>query len=65
MWWPSSCETHVKHCACGGGQVCALRLPVPILEAHMADILAALLIWSEDTKNHFKLKVGDICFSPL
>jgi hypothetical protein len=31
----------------------------------MADILAALLIWSEDTKNHFKLKVGDIFFSPL
>jgi hypothetical protein len=43
-------------------QVCAIRLPVEILEANLREILEALLIWSDDTKNKFKLKVS-LCSS--
>ncbi len=38
-------------------QVCAVRLPVEVLEQHMAQILEGLLLWSEDSKNKFRLKV--------
>lgn len=34
-----------------------MRLPVELLEANLGEILVALLIWSDDTKNKFKLKV--------
>lgn len=38
-------------------QVCAMRLPVEVLEKHMPQILEGLLLWSEDSKNKFRLKV--------
>ncbi|BDA46153.1 RRP12-like protein [Coccomyxa sp. Obi] len=38
-------------------KVCAMRLPVDVLEQHMAQILEGLLLWSEDSKNKFRLKV--------
>ena len=38
-------------------QVCAMRLPTEVLEEHLRPILEGLLLWSEDSKNKFKLKV--------
>lgn len=38
-------------------QVCAMRLPTEVLEQHLRPILEGLLLWSEDSKNKFKLKV--------
>ena len=46
-------------------QVCAMRLPAEVLEQHLRLILEGLLLWSEDSKNKFKLKVaflGPVCF---
>ena len=45
-------------------QVCAMRLPTEVLEEHLHPILEGLLLWSEDSKNKFKLKVhhGDMIF---
>ena len=34
-----------------------MRLPVEVLQGHLADMLAGLLLWSEDSKNKFRLKV--------
>ncbi len=34
-----------------------MRLPVDVLEQHMSQILEGLLLWSEDSKNKFRLKV--------
>lgn len=42
-------------------QVCAVRLPVDVLDQHMAQILEGLLLWSEDSKNKFRLKVQPVC----
>ena len=42
------------------GQVVAMRLPVPVVTVHLKAILEGILLWSADTKNQFKLKVG--CF---
>ena len=39
-------------------QVCAMRLPADVLEQHLRLILEGLLLWSEDSKNKFKLKVA-------
>ena len=39
-------------------QVCAMRLPADVLEQHLQLILEGLLLWSEDSKNKFKLKVA-------
>ena len=41
-------------------QVCAVRLPVDVLDQHMAQILEGLLLWSEDSKNKFRLKVQPV-----
>ena len=38
-----------------------MRLPVDVLEQHMAQILEGLLLWSEDSKNKFRLKVQPVC----
>lgn len=38
-------------------QVCAMRLPVEVLQAHLGAMLEGLLLWSEDSKNKFRLKV--------
>ena len=38
-------------------QVVAMRLPVPIVQQHLKDILDGILLWSGDSKNQFKLKV--------
>ena len=43
-------------------QVCAMRLPADVLEQHLQLILEGLLLWSEDSKNKFKLKVA---FQPV
>jgi len=37
-------------------QVCAVRLPADVLQAHLAAMLVGLLLWSEDSKNKFRLK---------
>ena len=34
-----------------------MRLPTEVLEQHLRPILEGLLLWSEDSKNKFKLKV--------
>ena len=34
-----------------------MRLPADVLEQHLQLILEGLLLWSEDSKNKFKLKV--------
>ena len=34
-----------------------MRMPVEALEARLGDILSGLLLWSEDSKNKFRLKV--------
>ena len=41
-------------------KVIAMRLPVPVVTVHLKAILEGILLWSADTKNQFKLKVG--CF---
>ncbi len=38
-----------------------MRLPVPVVTVHLKAILDGILLWSADTKNQFKLKVG--CFT--
>ncbi|GLI63541.1 hypothetical protein VaNZ11_006530 [Volvox africanus] len=38
-------------------KVCAMRLPVEILLPHLGPILEGMLVWAEDSKNKFKLKV--------
>ncbi len=50
---------------CHGYQVCAMRLPVEVLQAHMAAMLEGLLLWSEDSKNKFRLKVRVLAFRAL
>lgn len=34
-----------------------MRLPTEVLDQHLRPILEGLLLWSEDSKNKFKLKV--------
>ncbi|DBA66455.1 TPA: hypothetical protein ACH3X2_002431 [Trebouxia sp. C0005] len=38
-------------------KVVAMRLPIPVVTAHVKAILEGILLWSADTKNQFKLKV--------
>lgn len=38
-------------------KVAAVRLPVEILQQHMATMIEGLLIWAQDSKNKFKMKV--------
>ncbi|EFJ51860.1 hypothetical protein VOLCADRAFT_87463 [Volvox carteri f. nagariensis] len=38
-------------------KVCAMRLPVDLLLPHLKPILEGMLVWAEDSKNKFKLKV--------
>lgn len=38
-------------------KVCAMRMPVDVLTPQLGAILEGLLLWAEDSKNKFKLKV--------
>lgn len=38
-------------------QVCAMRMPVDMLLQWMPQIMEGMLIWSDDSKNKFRLKV--------
>ncbi|GFR52360.1 hypothetical protein Agub_g14918 [Astrephomene gubernaculifera] len=38
-------------------KVCAMRLPVDLLTPQLGPILEGILLWSQDSKNKFKLKV--------
>ena len=38
-------------------QVVAMRFPVPLVLQHLAAILEGILLWADDSKNQFKLKV--------
>ena len=38
-------------------KVAAMRIPADMLTPHISDILTGVLLWAEDTKNRFKLKV--------
>lgn len=38
-------------------QVCAMRLPVEVLQQHLGRMLEGVLVWANDSKNKFKLKV--------
>ncbi|GLC60588.1 hypothetical protein PLESTB_001631100 [Pleodorina starrii] len=38
-------------------KVCAMRLPVELLLPQLGPILEGMLVWAEDSKNKFKLKV--------
>ena len=42
-----------------------MRLPIPIVTAHLKAILDGILLWSADTKNQFKLKVSILTREPL
>ena len=37
-----------------------MRLPVEMLEQHLGAILEGILLWSEDSKNKFRLKVHSL-----
>ena len=39
-------------------QVCVIKLPVEIVQAQLGEILEGILLWSQDSKNKFRLKVG-------
>ena len=39
-------------------KVCVIKLPVEVLQQYLESILEGILIWSQDSKNKFKLKVG-------
>ncbi|KAK9815144.1 hypothetical protein WJX73_008694 [Symbiochloris irregularis] len=41
-------------------KVCAMRLPVDQLEPQLKPMLEGLLIWAEDSKNKFRLKVRGV-----
>lgn len=41
-------------------QVVAMRFPVPLVLQHLAAILEGILLWADDSKNQFKLKVSTI-----
>jgi ribosomal RNA-processing protein 12 len=38
-------------------QVCAMRMPVDMLMIWLPQILEGMLIWADDSKNKFRLKV--------
>ena len=38
-------------------KVAAVRLPADVLQQHLATIIEGLLIWAQDSKNKFKMKV--------
>mmetsp|Transcript_17936 Transcript_17936/g.69484 ORF Transcript_17936/g.69484 Transcript_17936/m.69484 type:complete len:1045 (-) Transcript_17936:34-3168(-) len=46
----------VKSCL-SFAKVAAVSYPVALLEDHLAKVVGALLIWANDTKNRFRLKV--------
>lgn len=39
-------------------QVCAMRMPVDMLLQWLPQMMEGMLIWSDDSKNKFRLKVG-------
>lgn len=41
-------------------KVATIILPIPIIRPQLPDLVPALLSWSHDHKNHFKLKVMQI-----
>lgn len=42
-------------------QVCAMRMPVDMLLVWLPQMLEGMLIWADDSKNKFRLKVNIIC----
>jgi hypothetical protein len=45
--------------ACTSLQVLAVRMPVDLLRPQLGPILEGVLLWAADSKNKFKLKVGE------
>jgi hypothetical protein len=41
-------------------QVCAMRMPVDMLMIWLPQILEGMLIWADDSKNKFRLKVRQL-----
>jgi hypothetical protein len=38
-------------------KVAAMRVPIELLTPHLRDVVSGVLLWAEDTKNRYKLKV--------
>ena len=61
QWFLADCWSQ----ALWSEQVCVMRLPAEMLQEHLAAILEGILLWSEDSKNKFRLKVGwTLCLLP-
>jgi hypothetical protein len=43
-------------------QVCAMRMPVDMLLQWLPQMMEGMLIWSDDSKNKFRLKVCRVVF---
>ena len=41
-------------------QVCVIKLPAEVLQDHLESILEGILLWSQDSKNKFRLKVQPV-----
>jgi hypothetical protein len=39
-------------------QVCAMRMPADLLMVWLPQLLEGMLLWADDSKNKFRLKVG-------
>jgi ribosomal RNA-processing protein 12 len=44
----------------GFTKVCAARLPADVLRQHLPQILEGILLWSEDSRNRFRLRVRSV-----
>lgn len=56
-------HTHCRHdCKLWNVQVCVIKLPVEMVQNQLAEILEGILLWSQDSKNKFRLKVGLLFF---
>ncbi|KDQ21665.1 hypothetical protein BOTBODRAFT_26095 [Botryobasidium botryosum FD-172 SS1] len=56
----SSANREIVKSALGFAKLAIITLPVPTLRPHLSELVPALLGWSHDHKNHFKLKVRHI-----
>ena len=56
----SSANREIVKSALGFVKVAAVTLPVTVVQPHLPALVPALLGWSHDHKNHFKLKVRHI-----
>jgi len=55
-----SANREIVKSALGFAKLAIVILPVPTLKPHLSQLVPALLGWSHDRKNHFKLKVRHI-----